>query len=190
MAQLCEWLGWLGSAGGPQSSSTASGLVVLLTPSLLLGPAWLLLVAAIGGIAPPGRGPFAAASLAAAGIYASLTGTVYFLQLTLIVPRLTVGPGLGALDYLRFVPFRSPLYAVDVLGYSFMALSAGLAALALPRMGGARPASWALLAVAATAPFLVGQMIMPALIWPAASWGVSFPLACLLLCRLFLRKAA
>ncbi len=37
IAQLGEWAGLLGSAGGPHSRSTSLGLVVLLTPSLLLG---------------------------------------------------------------------------------------------------------------------------------------------------------
>ena len=31
VAQLAEWIGWLGSAGGPESGSTPLGLVVLLT---------------------------------------------------------------------------------------------------------------------------------------------------------------
>jgi hypothetical protein len=35
-AQLAEWMGWLGSAGGPHGRSTSFGLIVLLTPSLLL----------------------------------------------------------------------------------------------------------------------------------------------------------
>ena len=35
VGQLAEWLGWLGSAGGPESMSTPLGIVVLLTPSLV-----------------------------------------------------------------------------------------------------------------------------------------------------------
>jgi len=33
VGQLAEWLGWLGSRGGPESGSTVLGIVVLLTPS-------------------------------------------------------------------------------------------------------------------------------------------------------------
>lgn len=35
VAQICEWLGLLGSAGGPDAASTPLGLALLLTPSLL-----------------------------------------------------------------------------------------------------------------------------------------------------------
>jgi hypothetical protein len=41
--QLLEWLGWLGSSGGPSSRSTLLGLALLLTPSLLLGLAYMVL---------------------------------------------------------------------------------------------------------------------------------------------------
>lgn len=41
VGQLAEWLRWLGSNGGPESASTPLGLVVLLTPSLFLGSAFL-----------------------------------------------------------------------------------------------------------------------------------------------------
>ena len=43
VAQLGEWAGVLGSAGGPHSRSTAFGLMVLLTPSLLLGISFAVL---------------------------------------------------------------------------------------------------------------------------------------------------
>jgi hypothetical protein len=46
-AQLAEWFGWLGSEGGPESASTPLGIVLLLTPSLLLGAAFLVLLASI-----------------------------------------------------------------------------------------------------------------------------------------------
>jgi hypothetical protein len=37
IAQFGEWAGLLGSAGGQHSRSTTLGLIVLLTPSMLLG---------------------------------------------------------------------------------------------------------------------------------------------------------
>lgn len=187
LAQLAEWLGWLGSGGGPHATSTAAGLGWLLIPSLLLGPAFLLLVAGLSAVAPPARRPYALMSLACAAIYAALTGSVYFVQLTIVAPRLAAGGALGPFEVLRFTPFVSPLYAVDILGYAFMSLSAGFAAAALPGVPETRAARLALTAVACVLPFLIGQMVWPVLIWPAASWGVSFPLAAAAMVHLFLR---
>jgi len=55
VGQLAEWMGLLGSAGGPESSSTVPGIVVLLTPSLFLGPSFLVLVVSIHQLAAPDR---------------------------------------------------------------------------------------------------------------------------------------
>jgi hypothetical protein len=72
--QFAEWLGWLGSAGGPQSASTPLGLAVLLTPSLLLGPAFLLMVVSIHELVSPGRRVWSLAAMAFATAYLVLTG--------------------------------------------------------------------------------------------------------------------
>lgn len=48
IGQIAEWLGWLGSKGGPESMSTPLGIAVLLTPSLLLGPSFLV----VNGVRP------------------------------------------------------------------------------------------------------------------------------------------
>jgi hypothetical protein len=55
VGQLAEWLGWLGSKGGPESASSPLGLVVLLTPSLFLGSAFLVLTVSIHEAAPADR---------------------------------------------------------------------------------------------------------------------------------------
>ena len=52
VGQLAEWLGLLGSGGGPNSPSTPLGLFVLLTPSLLLAPAFVVLMVCPNRIAP------------------------------------------------------------------------------------------------------------------------------------------
>lgn len=71
VGQLAEWTGLLGSAGGPESSSTVTGIVVLLTPSLLLGPAFLLLVVSIHQLAAADRKIWGHAAMAFATAYAS-----------------------------------------------------------------------------------------------------------------------
>jgi hypothetical protein len=47
VAQLGEWAGMFGSSGGPHSRSTPLGLAVLLTPSLLLGLSFVVLMVSI-----------------------------------------------------------------------------------------------------------------------------------------------
>jgi hypothetical protein len=57
--------------------------------------------------------------------YATLTSLVYFVQLTRGAPRLARGRMEG-IEVFRFVPFDSSLYAVDILGYTFMSVANGL----------------------------------------------------------------
>src|SRR5919108_6150763 len=91
LGQIAEWLGWLGSQGGPESSSTPLGIVVLLTPSLFLGASFLVLVVSIHQIAAPDRRVWSHAAVAFATAYAVLISAVYFVQLTLVAPRLARG---------------------------------------------------------------------------------------------------
>ncbi|BBC72219.1 conserved hypothetical protein [Altererythrobacter sp. B11] len=183
-AQVLEWTGLLGSAGGPASASTPLGLALLLTPSLLLGPSFVLLAAALHAAAPTGRKAFSLAALAFATIYATLTGMVYFVQLTFVAPRLAAGET-EAIALLLFVPYRSFLFAVDLLGYSFMSAAAFCAAFALPPSPRSNGAKVALLATGALLPFLALQMFFPWMIWPAAAWGISFPVSAILLALMF-----
>ena len=189
LAQVCEWLGLLGSQGGPDAASTPLGLAILLTPSLLLGPAFVAAMAALRPLCAADRQGIAAAALAFAAIYATLTGMVYFVQLTLVGPRLAAGDT-ADIALLLFVPYESFLFAVDLLGYSFMCLAGLSAAFALPGHEGFRAVRWALLANGLILPFLALQMYFPWLIWPAAGWAIVFPAAMILLARAFLRSEA
>ena len=80
IVQLGEWLGWLGSAGGPSSRSTAFGLAMLLTPSLLLAPAFLVLMVATHSTAHSDRKVFGVAAVAFATVYTTLVSTVWTLR--------------------------------------------------------------------------------------------------------------
>ena len=182
-AQAVEWAGGLGSAGGPGSPSTARGLVLLLTPSLLLGPAFVLLASALHCLAPPARRALSLAALAFAIVYASLTGLVYIVQLTFVAPRLAAGET-ADIALLLFNPYRSFLFAVDLHGYSLMSLSTLLGAFALPDGRGAPAARAAMIANGLLLPFLAFQMLLPGLIWIAAFWALSFPAAMFALARL------
>ncbi len=91
IGQVLEWRGLLGSAGGPGSTSTPLGIAILLTPSLLLGAAFVIMMAALHQAAPASKRVFSQAGLAFATMYATLVSLVYFVQLTLVAPRLAAG---------------------------------------------------------------------------------------------------
>jgi hypothetical protein len=184
VAQVFEWAGWLGSAGGPNSASTSFGIYVLLVPSLLLGPSFVITMAALHAVTPESRKVFSLAGLAFAAMYATLTGLVYFVQITFVAPRLAVGDATG-IELLLFVPYKSFLFAIDLFGYSLMSLATLLAAFGLPDVRAARWAKSAMIANGAILPFLAFQMFVPVLIWPAALWALTFPLSVLLLFKVF-----
>lgn len=174
VGQLMEWLGWLGSQGGSGSMSTPLGLAVLLTPSLLLGPSFLVLTVGIHRATRPERRVWSHAAVAFATAYAVLTGTVYFVQLTLVAPRMAGGE-LAGLEPFLFVPFDSFLYAVDILGYSLMSLATLFAAPAFTGAGIERTVRWLLRANGLLLPFIALQMYVHSLLWIAALWAVTFP---------------
>jgi hypothetical protein len=174
VGQLAEWLGWLGSGGGSENPSTPLGLAILLTPSLLLGSSFLLLMVAVHQAAPPEGRVWSQAALAFATIYAALISINYFVQLTWVAPRLGRGQTAG-IEAFVFTPFDSFLYSVDLLGYSFMSLATLFAAKVYTGEGLERVARTFLIANGLLLPFIALQMYVHALLWIAALWGITFP---------------
>lgn len=190
VAQLAEWVGLLGSAGGPESVSTPFGLVVLLTPSLFLGTVFLTLMLSVHYYTPTARKIWSHAGLVFATVYTVLISINYYVQLTFVVPHLLRGDAEGVrLEPFLFVPFDSFLYSVDLLGYSFMSLSTLFAAFAFGRAGIERTVRLFLLANGLLLPFLALQIYYPPLIWPASLWAVTFPGSTISLAILFRRTA-
>lgn len=188
VGQLAEWAGLLGSAGGPESASTPLGIVVLLTPSLLLGSSFLLLTVSVHQLAAPERRVWSHAAVAFATAYAVLVSAVYFVQLTLIAPRLIEGR-LDRIEPFLFVPFDSFLYAVDILGYSFMSVATLLASRVFTGDGLHRTARLFLTANGLLLPFIALQMYVQSLIWIASLWAITFPASTWSLALLFRRAA-
>jgi hypothetical protein len=188
VGQLAEWAGWLGSAGGPYSTSTPLGVVVLLTPSMLLGSAFLVLVASVHQMAPPNKKVWSQAAVAFATSYAVLISLTYFVQLTFVAPRLAEGRT-DDISMFLFVPFDSFFYSVDLLGYSFMSIATLFAAPVLVAGGIHRLARVFLTANGLLVPFLVGQLYLPVLIWPSALWAITFPASTWLLALVFRRSS-
>jgi hypothetical protein len=174
VAQLAEWLGWLGSGGGPGSTSSVQGLALLLTPSLFLGPSFLILMVSVHRFASDDRRVWSQAAVAFATMYCALISTVYFSQLTFVAPRLAHGTSQG-IEVFLFTPFDSFLYAVDILGYSFMSAATLCAARVFTGSGLQRSARWFLTANGLLIPFLALQLYWHSLIWIASLWAVTFP---------------
>jgi hypothetical protein len=174
VGQLAEWLGLLGSGGGAENASTPIGLAVLLTPSLLLGSSFLVLMVAVHQMAPPERRVWSHCAVAFATVYTVLISINYFVQLTWVAPRLARGQTAGIEAFL-FTPFDSFLYAVDILGYSFMSLATLFAANVFKGRGLERVARTFMIANGLLIPFIALQMYFHGLIWIAALWAVTFP---------------
>jgi len=187
LAQLGEWLGLFGSAGGPHSRSTTLGLVALLTPSLLLGVSFVALTVSIHYYAERSARIWSHLAVVFASMYATLISIVYYVQLAFVIPRLARGDAEG-IQLLIFEPFDSFLYAVDVFGYSLMSLSTLFAAAVFRNHGLERWIRGALLANGCLIPFLALQMYYPPLIWGGSLWAVTFPIATWLLAIQFSRQ--
>ena len=185
--QLAEWLDLLGSGGGPENPSTALGLIVLLTPSLFLGPSFALLMLCVHYYAPEEKKIWSHAGLMFATIYTVMISINYYVQLTLVVPHLMRGE-IESIRPFLFTPFDSFIYSVDVLGYSFMSLSTLFAALVFTRAGIERIARRFLMANGLLIPFLALQIYYHPLIWPASLWAITFPGATISLAILFRRQ--
>jgi hypothetical protein len=188
LGQIAEWLGWLGSAGGPESSSTPLGIVVLLVPSLFLGSSFLVLVVSIHQLSSPDRRIWSQAAVVFATGYMALISVNYFVQLTLVAPRLVAGRVEGIEPFL-FVPFDSFLYAVDILGYSFMSVATLFAAKVFTGRGLERVVRFFLIANGLLLPFIALQMYFHWMIWIAALWAITFPASTWSLAILFRRAA-
>ena len=187
IAQLAEWLGMLGSGGGPENPSTAAGLIILLTPSLLLAPSFMLLILGIHYHAPEDKKIWSHAGLLFATVYAVMVSINYYVQLTLVVPHLIRGE-IDSIQPFLFTPFDSFIYSVDVLGYSFMSLSTLFTAFVFTGRGPERTARRFLIANGLLIPFLAFQIFYHPLIWPASLWAITFPGATISLAILFRRQ--
>lgn len=174
VGQLAEWAGWMGSGGGADSPSTPFGLFVLLTPSLFLGSSFLVLMVAIHQATPADRKVWSQSALAFATIYAALISINYYVQLSWVMPRLARGE-IEGMEAFLFTPFDSFLYAVDILGYSFMSVATLFVARVFTGGGVERVARRFLVANGLLLPFLALQMYVHGLIWIAALWAITFP---------------
>ena len=164
------------------------GLFLLLTPSLFLGSSFLVLMVSVHQLAMPDQKIWSHVAIAFATAYSVLISLVYFVQLTWVAPRLAAGRVQGIEPFV-FVPFDSFLYAVDILGYSFMSVATLFAARVFIGMGVERVARVLLTANGLLLPFLALQLYYHPFIWIAALWAITFPASTWALAIVFARSA-
>lgn len=189
IGQLAEWFGWLGSAGGPESSSTSLGIIVLLIPSLLLAPSFALLMLSVHYYAPQDKKIWSHAGILFAAVYTVMVCINYYVQLTLILPHMLKND-LEPVRPFLFTPFDSFSYSIDVLGYSFMSLTTLFAAFVFAGKGLHRTIRVFMIANGLLIPFLALQIYYHPLIWFAAAWAITFPGVSISLTKLFKKGAA
>jgi hypothetical protein len=162
-------------------------LTAAWAPSVFIPPAWVLLMVCVDRWAPEERRVFGEAAVAFGAIYAALSTAVYFVQLTVAIPTELAGAGAQQVGVLLWDQPRSFPYALDILGYTFMSLSALFAAFAFARQRFERWVRWTLLASGVVAVVLPIQMFwLPAEV-AAAPTLFTFPAAAILLAVHFRR---
>ncbi|MBO9713628.1 hypothetical protein [Sphingomonas sp.] len=150
--------------------------ILIFAPSLALVPCYAVAVAALAAEAEGRDRGWRFGALALALLYGACASLVYPVQLGVVIPR-ELAHQQGA-EIFSCCAFRNPLTVVDLLGYTYMSLSTLMLA---PTYRGA--ARWALVANGVLAVPIFLQLFWPWLIWAAAPWLVTFPLAMALVAR-------
>jgi hypothetical protein len=188
IGQIAEWIGLMGSGGGPENDSTWYGLVVLLVPSLFLGISFVVLMSTVHHQSLTERKIWSQIGLTFAIMYGTLICMNYFIQLTLVAPALYRGHVPAHVQPFLFHVFNSFIYSVDLLGYSFMSLSTLFAAFVFTGLGVERTTRWFMIANGVIVPFVALQTFYHPLIWVATLWAVTLPGSTISLAVLFRRK--
>ncbi|HSD57363.1 MAG TPA: hypothetical protein VLB04_04200 [Methanotrichaceae archaeon] len=161
--------------------------IALFVPSFFLASSFLVLNVSIYHYASEERKIWGHIGLAFAALYAILVSTVYFVELTVVIPRIFQG-STAEIALLLFQP-GSFMVAVDGLGYGFMSLSTLFAAQVFQ---GGKLERWTRLALTANgllAPVILLAVIYPMLVVIGALWLITFPLSAILLWRIFSHPA-
>ncbi len=125
--------------------------------SILIALSFVPMVAAFSGFAPADRRVAGRAAVAFAAAYAVLNASVYFIQLSAVVGADLSGEIADILDYRTF----GMMFALDMLGYAFMALSTFFAGLSFRAMD--RADKWLKGLLLAHGAFSVSCLVIPLL---------------------------
>lgn len=180
IAELVSQLGLLGLHDGPLS------LIFRMAPSLLLAPTFVVLMVSIHYYASEENKIWSHVGMSFAIVYMVLVSIVYFVELVVVVPHLQRGEA----DKVALLIFEwgSFMFAVDIIGYSFMNLATLFAAPVFSGKRLERWIHWILIANGLQAPTNAGMILIPFLWNIAALWVITFPLSTVLLAVLFRQR--
>jgi len=160
-------------------------LITLSFPSFWLTLSFVVLMISIHHYAFEEKKIWSHIALVFAIMYATLNASVYYLQMTMVVPSILNGQA----DAVAFfeLKFGTFIYGIDVLGYGLMSLSTLFAAPVFTGGRLERGIRWSLVANGLLTPALLLQLNLPTFAI-AALWVITFPIATALLAVLFKRK--
>ncbi len=161
-----------------------TNLIAQWAPSAFIPATWVVLMVSVNRWAEEDKRVFSEVAIAFGVAYAVLSTSVYFLQLAVAIPKEMAG---GQVGMLLWEQPRSFPYATDILGYTFMSLSALFAAFVFGRERLEKWIRWTLVVAGLPAFVLPIQLF-----WLPAEIGASptllaFPAAGVLLAILFRR---
>jgi hypothetical protein len=154
--------------------------ILIFAPSLMLAPLFVITLAAAYEAASPPSRSLRLAALVLAILYAGLASNVYITQLGVVIPHEARGAA-QATAVFKCCDYQMPTTALDLLGYTYMAVALLLLAPTYKAAG----LRWVLVANGILAPFLILQLIWPSLIYMGAVWLVIFPTAMALMAQQF-----
>ena len=158
--------------------------ILIFAPSLALAPSFVVAMAALYAVAPPTRRALAVSALALAIMYGAFVSIVYVTQLSVVIPHEIQG---DRTTYAVFACCGHGQFTtgVDLLGYTTMSLSTLLAGFIFAPAGPHRWTRRWFIANGLLAPFLLGQLVWPGLIYVGVLWLITFPVSMIGLARAF-----
>lgn len=159
--------------------------ILIFAPSLALAPSFVLTMAAVHVSAAPRWRAFSLGAFGISVMYAVLVSIVYVTQLGIVIPHDLRGEG-ASVAFLACCGQGQFLTGVDLLGYTLMSVATLLAAPVFAD----RWTRWWMIANGILAPFLIAQLVWPALIYVGALWLITFPVAMAMVAIAFTREPA
>ncbi|MCL5070223.1 MAG: hypothetical protein M1308_04915 [Actinobacteria bacterium] len=168
---------------GIEMPDTMLTLVLILTPSMLLAPSFLIMMTAVHYFAPDEKKIWSHIGTLFAVAYMVFVSIVYFTVLTVTMPHMLRGE-IEAVELLKYVP-KSFMTGIDALGYTAMSLSTLFAAFVF---GKSKLETWIkrlFIANGVIAPIILLTQIYPMIAYAGALWIITMPLSSLLVMVLF-----
>jgi hypothetical protein len=162
-----------------------TALITRMFPSLLLAPSFVVLMVCIHFYAPEEKKLWSFIGLSFTPVYVVMVTIPYYIQLTMVVPLLlevgSINSELVLFDYQTF------LYAVDVLGYTFMSLAMLFATPVFKNQSTLlqKLIYWSFIVVGLLAFVLPFQMLFFEAFYIGISWAVAFPVSTICLALFF-----